>query len=142
MKKTIKSTLVIFLAVICVLCLVSCKNTNNQASLWDDAKYTADAEFGSGVTTVKVEVKAEDKSVTFTLKTDKTVLGDALLEHKLIAGEQGGYGLYIKYVNGIVADYDVNQSYWAFYKNGEYMMTGVDATEIANGEHYELVYTK
>ncbi len=142
MKKTIKSALVIFLSVICVLCLVSCKNTNNKPSLWGSAVYTEDTEFGTGATTVKVEVKAEDKSVTFTVKTDKTVLGEALLEHKLIAGEQGDYGLYIKSVNGIVADYDVNQSYWAFYKNGEYMMTGVDTTKIANGEHYELVYTK
>ena len=30
----------------------------------------------------------------------------------------------------------------AFYKNGEYMMTGVDTTEFADGESFELVYSK
>ena len=50
--------------------------------------------------------------------------------------------VYIKSVNGITADYDVDRSYWAFNKNGEMMLTGVDMTNIADGEHYELVYTK
>ena len=106
------------------------------------APYLKNAEFGKGATTVQVEVSAEEQSVTFTLHTDKTTLGDALLEHKLIAGEESAYGLYVKVVNGMTADYDVDQSYWAFYKDGEYMMTGVDGTEISDGEHYELVYTK
>ena len=47
-----------------------------------------------------------------------------------------------KKVNGILADYDVDKTYWGLYKNGEYLMTGVDTTEIADGEHYELVKTK
>ena len=29
-----------------------------------------------------------------------------------------------------------------FYKDGEMMNTGVDGATIADGEHYELVYTK
>lgn len=110
--------------------------------LWANATYTEDTTFGTGATTVTVEVKAEDVSVDLIVKTDKTNLGDALLEHSLIAGDEGAYGMYIKVVNGMTADYDVDQSYWAFYKNGEMMMTGVDGTEIADGEHYELVYTK
>ena len=64
------------------------------------------------------------------------------MEHSLLEGDEGPYGLYVKKVNGITADYDVDQSYWGFYKNGEYMMTGIDMTEFADGEHYELVYTK
>jgi hypothetical protein len=89
-----------------------------------------------------VEVKVEEQSVTFTIKTDKTTLGEALMEHGLIAGDVGQFGLYVKVVNGITADYDIDQSYWAFTKNGEMMLTGVDMTNIADGEHYELVYTK
>lgn len=110
--------------------------------VWANATYTEDTELGEGAVTVKVEVKAEDKSVTFTVHTDKTVLGDALLEHSLIAGDEGEFGLYVKAVNGMTADYDVNQAYWAFYKDGEMMNTGVDGATIADGEHYELVYTK
>ena len=106
------------------------------------AAYLEDTTLGEGKTTVKVEVKAGEHSVTFTIRTDRTILGDALTDHNLIEGENGAYGLYVKKVNGITADYDVDQSYWGFYKNGEYMMTGVDTTTIADGEHYELVYEK
>ena len=65
-----------------------------------------------------------------------------MFEHELISGEESQYGLYIKSVNGIVADYDVDASYWAFYVDGEYAMSGVDTTEIAEGKVYQLVYTK
>lgn len=142
MKKTITSVTSIVLTLVFIFALVSCGNSVDKTGLWEKATYLKDTEFGQGKTTVKVEVKVEDQSVTFTIKTDKKTLGDALLEHDLIAGEESAYGLYVKVVNGITADYDVDQSYWGFYKNGEYMMTGVDATEIANGEHYELVYIK
>lgn len=129
--------------VVCILCLfVAACNKAPEKGLWEAATYTEDTEFGSGTKTVKVEVKAEEKSVIFTLNTDKTTLGDALLEHNLISGEKGAYGLYVKVVNGITADYDVNQSYWSLTKDDVYMQTGVDGTEISDGEHYELTYTK
>ena len=114
----------------------------NQNGIWTNALYQNDTEIGEGAKTVQVEVKAGDKSITFTVHTDKETLGDALLEHNLIAGEEGAYGLYVKVVNGITADYDVDQSYWGFSKGGEYMMTGVDGTPFADGEVYELTYTK
>ncbi len=128
---------------ICILCLfVAACNKTPEKGLWETATYTGDTELGNGATTVKVEVKAEEKSVTFTVNTDKATLGDALLEHSLISGEKGAYGLYVKVVNGITADYDINQSYWSLTKDGGYMQTGVDGTEISDGEHYELTYTK
>ena len=142
MKKTITSVTSIVLTLVFILALVSCGNSVDKTGLWEKATYHEDTEFGQGKTTVQVEVKVGDESVTFTLHTDKTTLGAALLEHDLIAGEESQYGLYIKKVNGITADYDVDQSYWGFYKNGTYVMTGVDTTEIADGEHYELVYEK
>ncbi len=110
--------------------------------LWANATWRSDKSFGEGAKTVLVEVKAGDQSITFTVKTDAEKLGDALIAHGIIEGEDGQFGLYIKKVNGILADYDIDRSYWGFYKNGEYMMTGVDGTSIADGEHYELVYTK
>lgn len=118
------------------------KKDSKEDGLWADADYTEDTELGEGNTTVKVEVNVDNKSITFTIHTDETVLGDSLLAHSLIAGDDGEYGLYIKKVNGITADYDTDKAYWAFYKDGEYMNTGVDGTTIADGEHYELVYTK
>lgn len=116
--------------------------TAAQSGLWANAAYSEDREFGTGKTTVQVEVKVEDKSVTFTIHTDKTMLGDALLDHALIAGDMGEYGLYVKVVNGVTADYDVDMSYWLLCQNGETLMTGVDTTEIIDGAHYELVYTR
>ena len=142
MKNIIKSTLSILLAVMMVVCMVSCGETIDKEGLWENATYRKDMEFGSGAKTVVVEVKAEEQTVTFTVKTDKDTVGAALIEHGLISGEEGPYGLYVKAVNGITADYDVDKSYWAFYINGEYAMTGVDATDITEGTTYQLEYTK
>ena len=142
MKKTLTTITSIVLCLSFLLTLCACGQKIDAEGLWQNATYRSDKEFGKGAKTVQVEVKVEEQSVTFTLHTDKTYLGEALLEHDLIVGEPGQYGLYVKQVNGITADYAVDQSYWALYKNGEYGMSGVDTTEIADGEHYELVYTK
>ena len=141
MKKTIQSSVTVILALIFIVALVSC-DTAEKTGVWENATYRKDTELGSGAKTVVVEVKAEDQLVTFTIKTDKDTVGAALLEHGLIAGEEGAYGLYVKQVNGITADYDVDQTYWSFYINGEYAMTGVDTTEIIEGATYQLEYTK
>ena len=110
--------------------------------VWATATYTEDKELGNGKKTISVKVIVEENSATFTIHTDKETVGEALLEHKLIDGEEGPYGLYVKYVNGIKADYDVDQSYWAFNKDGETLLTGVDTTPAEDGFEYELVYTK
>ena len=140
-----KNTIIRFSsALLCALMLLFCFVSCNEElpALWEDATYTEDKTFGEGVTTVQVEVIAGEKSIVFTVKTDKTTLGDALLEHSLIEGEQAAYGLYVKKVNGIRADYELDGAYWSFTKGGEYMMSGVDGTTISDGEHYELVWTK
>ena len=139
-RKTIKQTEAILLALVLMTALVSCNKDEND--LWENAVYTEDRTFGEGAKTVVVEVKAQDKTVTFTVKTDKDTVGAALLEHGLIAGEEGPYGLYVKAVNGMSADYDVDQRYWAFYMNGEISMTGVDVTAITEGATYQMVYSK
>lgn len=141
MKKTLRSIVALLLALIFVFALASC-NSVEKTGVWENATYRKDMEFGDGAKTAMVEVKAEEQIVTFTIKTDKDTVGAALLEHGLISGEEGQYGLYVKVVNGITADYDVDKSYWAFYINGEYAMSGVDTTEITEGAKYQLVYTK
>ena len=124
------------------LSLLSCFAPINFDELWQEAIYKTDKEFGSGSKTLAVEVIAGEFSVTFTIHTDKQTVGEALLEHGLIEGEEGAYGLYVKRVNGILADYDINQSYWGFYQNGEMMLVGVDGQVFADGDHYELKYEK
>lgn len=96
-----------------------------------------DNELGQGAVTFTFTVTDKDgNSEVFVIHTDKATVGDALLEHGLIAGEEGAYGLYVKTVNGITADYDVDKTYWAFYVNGEYAMTGVDKTAVTDGASY------
>ena len=158
MKKILKTTLVLTLAFLLLFSFAACSRkeepkapvSTEEASsapiekvgLWKDAIYTEDTSFGEGAKTVVVKVEADGQSVTFTLHTDKTDLADALLEHNLVSGDDSQFGLYIKRVNGILADYNVDQTYWGFFQNGETMMTGVDGTEIKGGECFELVRTK
>lgn len=130
------------MVVVFCMCLSACNNAATETDIWKDVLYTENAEFGNGEKTVSVDVVVKDKTVTFTIHTDKENLGDALTEHGLIEGEKGRYGLYVKKVNGITADYDTDKSYWGFNKNGEGMMTGVDGALIEDGDRYELVYTK
>ena len=111
-------------------------------AIWENAKYLEDKTFGEGSKTVEVEVVADGYSVTFTVKTDEEFLGAALLAHALIAGEDGPYGLYIESVNGMVADYNVDQTYWSISKGGDPLMTGIDSTPVESGAHYELTKTK
>ena len=83
-------------------------------------------------------VDQEGSETQFEIHTDKETVGEALLELGLIEGEESEYGLYVKTVNGITADYDTDGTYWAFYINGEYASSGVDSTKIAEGESYSF----
>ncbi|MBE7092807.1 MAG: DUF4430 domain-containing protein [Clostridiales bacterium] len=138
--KKIKKIVTLLLIFTMLLTFVACEK--DMPSLWNEAIYTEDTLLGEGAKTLTVLVTAEDKTVTFTIKTDKETVGDALIEHSLIDGEQSEYGLYIKKVNGIKADFDTDKAYWGFFQNGEYMITGVDTTVFESGQSYELVYTK
>ncbi len=140
MKIQTKVTALICLLLVTVMLFAAC-NTNkvDAEGRWADAVYLNDTEFGEGSKTVKVTVKAGDDEVTFTIHSDERYLGDALLEHGLIDGDKGEFGIYIKKVNGILADYDIDKTYWGFYKSGEMMMVGVSGAEFADGDSYELV---
>ena len=78
----------------------------------------------------------------FEIHTDEKTVGAALLKEGLIEGEEGPYGLYVMKVNGIEAIYEEDGSYWAFYENGEYGLTGVDLTDIDPAVAYSFVQTK
>jgi hypothetical protein len=140
MKIQTKAAALICLILVTVMLFAAC-NTNkvDAEGRWADAIYLNDTEFGEGSKTVNVTVKAGDDEVTFTIHSDERYLGDALLEHGLIDGVMGEFGIYVKKVNGILADYDIDKTYWGFYKSGEMMMVGVSGAEFADGDSYELV---
>ena len=96
----------------------------------------------AGEKSFTVEVVHKDQSTkTFTYQTDAEYVGEVLLSEGLVKGEEGPYGLYITEVDGEQAVYEVDQSYWAFYENGEYATTGADQTPVQDGTEYALVYT-
>ena len=86
----------------------------------------------------KKRTHADGTTKAYNVLTDKTTVGEALLDAQIIAGEDGQYGLYVKTVDGETLDYDTDGKYWAFYINGEYGMTGVDMTDITEGTAYEF----
>ena len=117
-------------------------NKNDPADTTEQPKVEA-TKLGEGQTTFNFTVVDKDGNETkFEIKTDKTLVGEALQELNLIEGEPGAYGLYVKKVNGITADYDVDKTYWAFYVNGEYATSGVDTTTIEAGATYTFKVEK
>lgn len=89
-----------------------------------------------------VIVDKEGNETAVTVKTDKKTVGEALLDEKIVEGEMGDYGLYVKKVNGISAIYEVDQTYWAFYIDGQYATTGIDMTDIQSGCTYMMKVEK
>ncbi len=95
---------------------------------------------GEGAVKFYFNVTTKDETTTnYEIHTDKDTVGAALLELGLIEGEDSEYGLYVKTVNGVTADYNVDGTYWAFYINGEYAMTGVDSTAVEADATYAFV---
>lgn len=159
-KKILSAVLALIMCLALTLSLCACQNEEVKPTekpevtatadevteaidpVWKNATYQEDTTVGEGKAEVDIKVTAEGKSVVITLKTDEKYLEDALLKENLIAGDESEYGLYIKTVNGIIADYDADKTYWAIYKEGEYMMEGAGVTEVASGQEYEFVRTK
>ncbi len=83
-------------------------------------------------------VDTEGNETGYEIHTDKTIVGDALLELDLISGDEGEYGLYVKTVGGITLDFDTDGKYWAFYVDGAYASSGVDTTDINAGSTYSF----
>ena len=95
-----------------------------------------------GGKTIAVEVVHKDgSSKDFSIQTDAENLRGALEQQEgLIAGSESEYGLFVETVDGETADSNA-QEWWCFTKGGEMLMTGVDDTMIADGEHYEVTFT-
>ena len=89
-----------------------------------------------------VVTDVEGTETRYEIHTDKKTVGEALMDNELVSGTVGEWGLMVDTVNGIKLDYDKDGMYWAFYIDGEYAQTGVDATEIAADAVYSFVATK
>ena len=122
---------------------IYCSRMRQQDREYSESTEAQKIVLGDGSVKITViVVDADGNETDFVVNTDKETVGDALLEQNLIEGEEGDYGLYVKTVNGITADYDTDQTYWAFYVNGEYASTGVDSIPVNEGDTYEFKVEK
>lgn len=145
-----KKLLVIFLTLVIALSLTACgtrqqpadsgnENDSDAVVNVETAVVTDGAMLGEGVHSFTLEITdADGETITATINTDEETVGAALLKLNIIRGEDSDYGLYVKTVNGITADYEKDQTYWSFYINGEYAQTGVDMTAVTDGSTYKL----
>lgn len=148
-KKLLSLILSMMLIVAMALCTTACggkKSTTEDSQVKTESSTSEKAStsddnnvLGEGNTEFTCTVvDKEGNETVFEIHTDKTTVGEALLEVGLIDGDVEDYGLYVKEVNGITADYDVDGTYWAFYINDEYASTGVDSTNITEGDNYSF----
>ncbi|MDR0984241.1 MAG: DUF4430 domain-containing protein [Ruminococcus sp.] len=108
-----------------------------------DSSTQSATEIGEGAKSFSFEVVGKDGTSEFyNVKTNETTVGAALLAVNLIAGDKSEYGLMVKTVNGVEADYDKDGAYWAFYINGEYATVGVDSAKVEDGKTYSFKYEK
>lgn len=96
-------------------------------------------EQGGKAFTVTV-VHGDKTEKIFTYSTEQEKLGAFLEAEGLIDSKGADAGMFHT-VDGEKADWNVNQSYWAFYIGEEYAMTGIYDTAIADGAAYKLEYT-
>lgn len=97
---------------------------------------------GSKNITIEV-VDKEGGAEKFEFRTDAEYLRQAMEEAEglTFSGTESEYGMMVDTVNGTTADYSVDQSYWAFYVNGEYCNYGIETQPVADGDQFSIVYT-
>lgn len=134
LSKFIRISVLVVLIAATALFVLSCSK--------DKGETPAGTDNTAGITITVEVINSAGTSTEHSVTTTATNLGDALLESGIAEGSVEEYGLYITTVDGETADWNTDQAYWALSKDGEYLMTGASDTPIADGEHYELTYTK
>lgn len=93
-----------------------------------------------GAKTIGFTVVDNNKvSKEYTLHTDEEFLAGALLEAGIITkyAEDGYYTT----IQGVTADWSVDQSWWCITKDGEMTNYGLNELVIKDGDHFEATYT-
>ena len=163
-KKSLSFLFCMMLIVAMALCISGCNGKKTQETQVASGREEMTQEAGTPEQTEEIGNQAVSEAVTvmgegetkffftvmgqegtetsFEIHTDKDIVGEALLELGLISGEESEFGHFVKSVNDIVADFEIDGTYWAFYVNGEYAMSGVDTTTIEEDASYMLKVEK
>lgn len=100
-------------------------------------------DIGQGGTIFRFEMlDLNDNFLVWNVSTEETMVGAALLYLGLISGEAGTFGLFVTEVNGVAADFAADNTWWAFFVDGESAIMGVDETIIEQGRTYTFVLTE
>ena len=148
MKRTKKAlSWILCMVLIVAMALFTTGCNDKAANKTSEETVTAIAEeptvLGEGSKVFPFSVVQLDGTTTwFEIHTDEETVGAALIALNLIQGDEGPYGLYVKTVNGITADYDKDKVYWAFYVDDAYGTAGVDMTAIEEGKTYSFRIAK
>lgn len=94
---------------------------------------------GKEITVTVVHKDGTEK--VFEYATSAEYLGEVIVSEGLVNGEEGPYGLYFDTVDGEIADWNVDQSYWSILIGEEYATVGADGIVLTDGGEYSLVYT-
>lgn len=88
-------------------------------------------------------VDNNENSTLYIFNTDAEYLRQAMEDADGLefSGTESEYGMMVETVNGVTADWNVDQSYWAFYVNGEYCNYGIDEQPVMNNDLFQIVYS-
>ena len=96
---------------------------------------------GSKEITIEVVNQAKESTI-YEVHTDAEYLQQAMEEAEGLEfeGYDSEYGSTTTSVNGEVADFNVDASYWSFYVNGEYCNYGISSQPVEDGDAFQIVY--
>lgn len=136
MKTTLIRTLALLLCLLTLctsLALTSCTEITDSERPLDSTEQVPEITLQLTVT----DLNGEQKHFDISAHTEDSV-ADALVNSGLVQGDDTEYGLYIKVVNGVTADWNTDGTYWSFYVDGEMSMVGASSVKVANGMKIEL----
>ncbi len=135
-KRLLVSLIALVLSFSFALC--ACTDSGNTETTTSEPEFVSVEDSGYEKSFIFEVIDKDGVKTQTEIDTDKKILGEALQDLGLIKGEEGDFGIYIKEVNGIVADYDIDGTYWAFYINDAMSMKGADQVEIVDGDVYSF----
>lgn len=83
-------------------------------------------------------ISADGQTRTETIKTEKTKLGDALVDEEIIPFSEDGFVTAVYGDDLSSLSNDKQMAYWAFYIGDNYAEIGIFDTDITDGAEYTL----
>lgn len=145
--KHFKNVLPLFVCFVLIAAMaLTASGCGKKATADNTSQITASktvTDVGTGKTKFPLTLTYEDGTEEyFTVHTDKSTVGEALLDFGFMQGEQQDYGIMITAINGHPVDFDAKGTYWAFYVDGKYANAGADSTPIEAGKDYAFKIEK